>query len=62
MQNTHITESYLFPDEVEVDLYVLGVLMLNWVGRHVDSANVVTVDKDRSSKRHMKLMKKLAQP
>ena len=62
MKNTDITKSYLFLNEVQVDLYVLGALMLNRVGRHVDGANVVTIDEDRPAKWHMKLMKKLAQP
>jgi len=62
MKNTDITKSYLFLNEVQVDLYVLGALMLHRVGRHVDGADVVAVDEDRPSKRHMELMEKLAQP
>ena len=62
MENTDITKSYLFPNKMQVDLYVLGALMLNRVGRHVDGADVVTVDKDRPTKWHMKLMEELAQP
>jgi len=37
MENTDITKSYLFPNKMQVDLYVLGALMLNRVGRHVDA-------------------------
>ena len=47
MKNTDITKSYLFLNEVQVDLYVLGALMLNRVGRHVDDSDVVTIDEDR---------------
>ena len=61
MENTDITKSYLFPNKMQVDLYVLGALMLNGIGKYVDGADVVAV-KDRPSKWHMKLMKKLAQP
>jgi hypothetical protein len=32
------------PDEVEVNLDMFGALMLNKVGREVDSADVVAVD------------------
>jgi len=37
MKNMNITKSNLLPNEVQVDLYVLGALMLNRVGRHVDA-------------------------
>ena len=42
-----ITKSHLFTNEVQIDLYVLGALMLNRVGRHVDDSDVVTIDADR---------------
>ena len=62
MENTDIAKSYLFPNKMQVDLYVLGALMLNRVGRHVDGADVVTVDQCSSTKRCVQLKKKLAQP
>ena len=34
MKDTHITNGNPFPNEVEVDLNVLGALTLNWVGGH----------------------------
>jgi hypothetical protein len=34
----------MFPDEVEVDLDMLGTLMLNGVAREVDGDDVATVD------------------
>ena len=43
MQNTKITNGDLLPNEVKIDLNVLGSLMLNRVGGHVDSTNVVTI-------------------
>jgi hypothetical protein len=44
MQDADITDGNVFPDEVEVDLDMLGMLVLNGVGGEVDSADIVTVD------------------
>jgi hypothetical protein len=44
VQDTDITDGNAFPDEVEVDLDMLCILVLNRVGREVDSGDVVTVD------------------
>ena len=43
MQNTDITKSNTLPDEVKIDLDVLGALMLDGVGGHVDSADIITI-------------------
>jgi hypothetical protein len=43
MQDTKITGSNPFSDEVKINLDVLGVLMLDRVGGHVDSTDVVTI-------------------
>ena len=43
MQNTKITNGDLLPEEVKIDLNVLGALMLNQVGGHVDGTDVVTI-------------------
>jgi len=43
MQNLQITDGDPFANEVEINLDVLGTLMLDWVGRHVDNTDVVTV-------------------
>lgn len=42
MKNTDVTKSDAFPDEVEVDLNVLGALVLYRVRREVDDTDVVT--------------------
>jgi hypothetical protein len=44
MKNVNVTTSNTFPHKVEVNLDVLGALMLNWVGGHVDCADVVAED------------------
>ena len=43
MQNTKITNSDSFLDEVKINLNVLGSLMLNWIGGHVDCTDVVAI-------------------
>jgi hypothetical protein len=44
VQDAYITDANTFPDEVDVDLDMLGALILNRVGGEVDDADVVTVD------------------
>jgi hypothetical protein len=44
VQDANITNGHLFLHEVEVDLDMLGALVLNEVGGEVDSADVVAVD------------------
>jgi hypothetical protein len=44
VQDVDIIDGNTFPDEVEVDLDMLGTLMLNGVAREVDGADVVAVD------------------
>jgi hypothetical protein len=44
VQNADITDGNTFPDEVEVDLDMLCMLVLNEIGGELDDARVVTVD------------------
>jgi hypothetical protein len=44
VQDANVADGHAFSDEVEVDLYMLGALMLNRVGGEVDSTDVVAVD------------------
>ena len=62
MQDMNITSSNLLPNEMEVNLDVLGAPMLNRVGRHVDGANVVTINQSSSPKGGMELEQELTQP
>jgi len=62
MKNLDVSQCDSLPDEVEIDLNVLGALMLNWITGHIDGADVVTVDQCSSTKRCVQLKKKLAQP
>ena len=38
-----VTNCNTLPHKVKIDLDVLSTLMLNWVGGHVDCANIVTI-------------------
>ena len=62
MKNLDVSQGDSLPDEVEIDLNVLGALMLNWITGHIDGADVVIVDQCSSTKRCVQLKKKLAQP
>ena len=62
MKNLDVSQCDSLPDEVEIDLDVLGALMLNWITGHIDGTDVVTVDQCSSTKRCVQLKKKLAQP
>jgi hypothetical protein len=44
VQDADITGCNAFPDEVKVDLDMLGALVLNRVGGEVDDADVIVVD------------------
>jgi hypothetical protein len=43
VQDADITDGNAFPDEVEVDLDMLCMLVLNGVGGELDGADVVVV-------------------
>ena len=62
MKHTDSPKGDPFPNEVEVDLHVLGALMLNGVGGEVDGADVVAVDEAGRIQRMMQLLQKLRQP
>jgi hypothetical protein len=47
---------------VKINLNVLGTLMLNGVGRHVYSADVVAVNQGGLAQGRVKLSKQLTQP
>jgi hypothetical protein len=59
MQNTKIANGDSLPDEVKIDLNVLGSLMLNRVGDHVDNTDVVAIHQCGAPERGMQLHKKL---
>jgi hypothetical protein len=62
MKKTNFAKRNLLTNKMNVNLYVLGSSMLNWIGGHVDSRHIVTVDKCGGVKRAMELLKKLTEP
>ena len=62
MENSNLAESHLLTDEVDVNLDVLGTAVVDRVGCHVDSADVVTVDNCGNLQGNMKFLKELSKP
>lgn len=62
MQDTDIANGDVFPHEVEINLNVLGALVLNRVGGEVEGADVVTVDQGALCQRGVELHEELAEP
>jgi hypothetical protein len=62
MKNSEITNSNPLSDEVKINLNVFHTLMLNRIGGHADSADIVAIYQRGTTKRGAKLLKKLAQP
>jgi len=62
MHDAYITSSNVLSDEEKINLNVLGALMMNGVGGHVDNADVVAVDQRSMLRWSMELEKKLSQP
>jgi hypothetical protein len=62
MQDADITDGNVFPDEVEVDLDMLGMLVLNGVGGEVDGVDIVTVDESALWQWSMDLLEELLEP
>jgi hypothetical protein len=57
VQDVYITNGHTFSHEVEIDLDMLGALVLNWVSGEVDRADVAAVDEDALRKRCVELLK-----
>jgi hypothetical protein len=62
MKNTNFAKRNLLTNKMNVNLYVLGSTMLNWIGGHVDGRHIVTVEKCGRVKRAMELLKNLTEP
>jgi hypothetical protein len=62
MKNTNFAKSHLLANEVDADLDVLGTAVVDRVGCHVDSANVIAVDDYSNLQRNIEFLKKLPQP
>ena len=56
MKNTNVTESHELTNKVKVNLDMFGALMLDGVGRHVNSTDVVTINQGGAAQRGMKFL------
>ena len=56
MNNTDFAQGHLLMDEVDVDLNVLGMAVMDRVGCHIDSADVVAVDDSGDPQRNMQFL------
>ena len=59
MEHTDLTHGNTIANEVEIDLDVLGALVLDGVRGHVDCADIVTEHNRSRRRRSMKLMEEL---
>ena len=57
-----MTKSYLFPNKMDINLNVLGALMMNRVGGEIDRRDIITVDNRGLVNRRQELMEKLLEP
>jgi hypothetical protein len=57
VQDADITNGHTFRHEVEVDLDMLGALVLNEVDGDVDNTDVVTIDEGALCQRCVELLK-----
>jgi hypothetical protein len=56
MKNSNVTKRDLFPNEVDINLYMLGAAVLNRIRGHVNRTNIVTEDDGRTLEGMMKLL------
>jgi hypothetical protein len=62
MKNADLAKRDLLPNEVNVDLYMLGPSMLDRVRGHINSTDIVAKDNCGSGEGMMKLAKELTNP
>ena len=60
MKDPNLAQGGLLTDEVNINLNVLRATMMNGIGCHVDSADIVAVDNRRQSNGDMELLQELA--
>jgi hypothetical protein len=62
MEHPNLSQSNLLTDEVNVDLNILRAAMMDRVGGHVDSTDIVAVDDRRRRIGCMELLEQLTKP
>jgi hypothetical protein len=62
MEDADLVDGDLLSNKVEINLHMLGALMLNEVGGEVDRADVVAIDQGAPRQRTLEFMEQLPQP
>lgn len=62
MKNPNKSKSNLIPHKVNINLYVLGALVMNRVGGQVDSRDLVKIYQGGTSRREAEVTKKMPKP
>ena len=62
MKHPDLSQGNLLTDEVNIYLNALRAMMMNWVGGHIDSTDVVAVDDRRRRNGCMELLEQLTKP
>jgi len=57
MKNPNLSQSHVLADEVNVNLDVLRSSMMNMIGCHINSTDIVTIDECSLREGYMKLLK-----
>jgi hypothetical protein len=60
MEDVDLTDGDLLSDKMEINLHMLGTLMLNGIDGEVYDVDVVAVDKDALRRWTLELMEQLA--
>jgi hypothetical protein len=59
MEDVDLTDGDLLSNKMEINLHMLGVLILNGVGGEVNGTDIVTVDMDAPRRRALELIEQL---
>jgi hypothetical protein len=62
MEDADLTDGNLLSDKMKINLYMLGVLMMNGVGGEVHDADIIAVDKCALRRWGLELVEQLMQP
>jgi hypothetical protein len=60
MENSDLSKSHLLSNKMDVNLDVLRAMLLDWIGRHVNDAHIVTIDNRGRSHWKLQVLKELA--
>ena len=56
MEHPNLSQSNLLTDEVNIYLNMLRATMMNWIGGHVDSTDIVALDNRRRRDGYVELL------